>query len=90
MREVFGERNLVSYKRRASHKTDRSRGRGTAAKPRQNAGEQRAVSNQRVTPPWGQVRGQGKGALTTRLVLEKRFEQSHTTTPVPSRIIESD
>jgi hypothetical protein len=49
--------------------TDRSRGCRQAAKSRQNTDEQRGLSDQGLSPPWGQVRGQVKPALNGRVSL---------------------
>src|SRR6266403_5214835 len=62
MREVFGEHGFHFNNRRASHKTDRSRGYCKAAKPRQNHCEQRTRLNQRVSPPRGQGWGYPDGS----------------------------
>src|SRR6266436_2577574 len=63
MREVFGEHGFLSFSRRASHKTDRSRGCKRAVKPRQNACEHRMLSNEGISPPWGQVWGYLHGSI---------------------------
>src|SRR5260370_25876905 len=67
MREVFGEHGFHFNNRRASHKTDRSRGCCKAAKSRQNHCEQRTILNQRVSPPWGQ----GWGYLKDWIFIEQ-------------------